>query len=229
MPARKRILIVDDDGPLCEALAQQLAMHEDYEVVTSGAGAAAIELARAATFDTVLLDIALPDMDGRDVCRILRRNGVAAPVIMLTASSSDADTILSLDAGANDYITKPFKLNVLLARIRAQLRQYQQSQDATFPVGPFLYRPGDRILTDRARDREVVLSDTENAILRHLCRAGNVPVTRQELYEKVWGFRAKLDTHTLQTHVYRLRRKIEDDPSDPKLLVSEYQGYRLVR
>jgi DNA-binding response OmpR family regulator len=123
MATRKRILIVDDDGPLCEALAQQLAMHEDYEVVAVGAGEPAVEIARTATFDTILLDIALPDMDGRDVCRILRRNGVAAPVIMLTASASDADTILSLDAGANDYVTKPFKLNVLLARIRAQLRQ----------------------------------------------------------------------------------------------------------
>ena len=134
--AKKRILIVDDDEALRTALADQVAMDEGYEVVQSGTGAQALELARGSTFDTILLDIALPDLDGREVCRILRRNGIAAPVIVLTASSSDADAILSLDAGANDVVTKPFRLGVLLARIRAQMRQYQSSADATFTIGP---------------------------------------------------------------------------------------------
>lgn len=227
MAAKKRILVVDDDEPLRATLANQLDVHEEYEVVQAATGAQALDLARGSTFDTILLDITLPDLDGREVCRILRRNGVAAPVIVLTASTSDADAILSLDAGANDFVTKPFRLGVLLARIRAQMRQYQSSADATFTIGPYLYRPGARLLVERANGREISLSDTENSILRLLCRAAGTPVTRQELYEQIWGFHAPLDTHTLQTHVYRLRRKIERDEGKPRILLSESQGYRL--
>ena len=225
--AKKRVLVVDDDEPLREALSSQLEVHEDYEVVQAGAGAEALDLARGATFDTILLDIALPDLDGREVCRILRRSGVAAPVIVLTASVSDADAILSLDAGANDVVTKPFRIGVLLARIRAQMRTYQSSADVVFTIGRYLYKPGGRLLVERESGREIALSDTENAILRLLCRAAGTSVTRQELYAEIWGFKAPLDTHTLQTHVYRLRRKIEADPGRPSLLLSENHGYRL--
>ena len=194
--ARKKVLVVEDDETLRAVLANQLEMHEDFEVVQTGLGAEALEIARASTFDTILLDITLPDLDGREVCRILRRNGVAAPVIVVTASTNDSDAILSLDAGANDVVTKPFRIGVLLARVRAQIRQYQSSADATFTVGPYLYKPGARLLMDRANDREIALSDTENSILRVLCRAAGAAVTRQELYEQIWGFRAPLDTHT---------------------------------
>jgi DNA-binding response OmpR family regulator len=225
---KKRVLVVDDDEPLREALASQLDMHEGYDVVQAGNGSDALERARGTTFDTILLDLVLPDLDGREVCRILRRNSIATPVIVLTAATSDADEILSLDAGANDVVTKPFRIAVLLARVRAHMRQYASSADAAFTVGPYLYKPGARLLVERGSSREVMLSDTENSILRMLCRAAGAAVTRQELYEQIWGFKAPLDTHTLQTHVYRLRRKIEVDPGEPRLLLSEHQGYRLV-
>ena len=225
---KKRVLVVDDDEPLREALAGQLDMHEGYDVVQSGTGSDALDRARATTFDTIVLDLVLPDLDGREVCRILRRNGIATPVIVLTGATSDADEILSLDAGANDVVTKPFRIAVLLARVRAHMRQYASNADAAFTVGPYLYKPGSRLLIERGSDREVALSDTENSILRLLCRAAGAAVTRQELYEQIWGFKAPLDTHTLQTHVYRLRRKIEADPSEPRILLSEHQGYRLV-
>jgi DNA-binding response OmpR family regulator len=225
--AKKRVLVVDDDDTLRDVLASQIETHEDYEVVQAANGTQALDLARAATFDTILLDISLPDLDGREVCRIMRRNGIAAPVIVLTASVSDADAILSLDAGANDVVTKPFRIGVLLARIRAQMRTYQSSADAAFTIGPYLYKPGSRLLVEREGGREVALSDTENAILRLLCRAAGLAVTRQDLYEQIWGFQTPLDTHTLQTHVYRLRRKIERDPGRPALLLSEHHGYRL--
>jgi DNA-binding response OmpR family regulator len=224
---KKRVLVVDDDEALREVLASQLEIHEDFEVVPAATGAEALELARSSTFDTILLDITLPDLDGREVCRILRRNGIAAPVIVVTASTNDADAILSLDAGANDVVTKPFRIGVLLARIRAQMRQYQSSADAAFTVGPYVYKPGGRLLVERANGREIALSDTENSILRVLCLAAGTAVTRQELYEQIWGFRSPLDTHTLQTHVYRLRRKIESDPGRPRILLSENHGYRL--
>jgi len=225
---KKRVLVVDDDEPLREALSSQLDMHEGYDVLQAGTGADAIERARATTFDTILLDLMLPDLDGREVCRILRRNGNATPVIVLTAATSEADEILSLDAGANDVVTKPFRIAVLLARVRAHMRQYASSADAAFTVGPYLYKPGARLLVERDSSREVALSDTENSILRLLCRAAGAAVTRQELYEQIWGFKAPLDTHTLQTHVYRLRRKIETDPGEPRILLSEHQGYRLI-
>lgn len=225
---KKRVLVVDDDEPLREALAGQLDMHEGYEVIQAGTGSDALDRARAATFDTIVLDLVLPDLDGREVCRILRRNGIATPVIVLTGATSDADEILSLDAGANDVVTKPFRIAVLLARVRAHMRQYASSADAAFTVGPYLYKPGSRLLIERGSEREVALSDTENSILRLLCRAAGAAVTRQELYEQIWGFKAPLDTHTLQTHVYRLRRKIESDPGEPRILISEHQGYRLV-
>ena len=225
---KKRVLVVDDDEPLREALAGQLDMHEGYDVVQAGTGSDALDRARATTFDTIVLDLVLPDLDGREVCRILRRNGIATPVIVLTGATSDADEILSLDAGANDVVTKPFRIAVLLARVRAHMRQYASSADAAFTVGPYLYKPGARLLIERGSEREVALSDTENSILRLLCRAAGAAVTRQELYEQIWGFKAPLDTHTLQTHVYRLRRKIEADPGEPRILLSEHQGYRLV-
>ncbi|HJN03587.1 MAG TPA: response regulator transcription factor, partial [Alphaproteobacteria bacterium] len=146
MAILKRLLLVDDDEALRASLAEQLAMHEEFEVIVSETGAGAMELAKRDHFDLVLLDVGLPDLDGREVCRMLRRSGVNVPVIMLTGADSDSDTILGLDSGANDYVTKPFRLNVLLARIRAQLRQHEQSEDATFGIGPYSFRPSTKML-----------------------------------------------------------------------------------
>ena len=146
MSTSKRILLVDDDQPLRASLAEQLTMHEEFEVTESATGADAMERAKNDRFDLILLDIGLPDLDGREVCRMMRRAGVNIPIIMLTGADSDSDTILGLDSGANDYVTKPFRLNVLLARVRAQLRQHEQSEDATFSIGPYSFRPSAKML-----------------------------------------------------------------------------------
>ncbi len=132
----KKILLVDDDDALRQSLSEQLQLHEEFATIEADNGAEALRLAKGEYFDAILLDVGLPDMDGREVCRLMRRGGVKSPVIMLTAAESDADTILGLDAGANDYVTKPFRLGVLLARLRAQLRQHEQSEDAVFTIGP---------------------------------------------------------------------------------------------
>ncbi len=132
----KKILLVDDDDALRQSLSEQLQLHEEFITIEADNGADALSLAKGEYFDAILLDVGLPDMDGREVCRLMRRGGVKSPVIMLTAAESDADTILGLDAGANDYVTKPFRLGVLLARLRAQLRQHEQSEDAVFTIGP---------------------------------------------------------------------------------------------
>jgi DNA-binding response OmpR family regulator len=151
---------------------------------------------------------------------------VVAPIIMLTAATSDTDTIRGLDAGADDYVAKPFKFSVLLARIRAQLRSHEQSENAVFHIGPYEFRPAQKLLIDDAK-RKVRLTEKETNILKYLYRAGGKPVAREELLTEVWGYNAGVTTHTLETHIYRLRQKIEPDAAAARLLVTEAGGYRL--
>ena len=228
MAAGKRILLVDDDDALRSALAEQLTLHEEFDVVESTTGQDALEKAKDGQFDMVLLDVGLPDVDGREVCRMMRRASVSVPILMLTGADSDSDQILGLDSGANDYITKPFKLGILLARIRAQLRQHEQSEDATFAIGPYTFRPSAKmLLLDDPKKSKVRLTEKETSILKYLCRVGNKVVPRDVLLSEVWGYNAGVTTHTLETHIYRLRQKIESDPSNATLLVTEPGGYRL--
>ena len=224
----KKILLVDDDDALRQSLGEQLRLHEEFTVFEADNGAGGMELAKAEYFDAILLDVGLPDMDGRELCRLLRRNGVKSPILMLTAAESDADTILGLDAGANDYVTKPFRLGVLLARLRAQLRQHEQSEDAVFTIGPYTFRPSAKLLIHGETKSKVRLTEKETAILKYLYRSDSGVVGRDTLLGEVWGYNAGVTTHTLETHVYRLRQKIESDPSNATLLVTESGGYRLV-
>jgi DNA-binding response OmpR family regulator len=145
---------------------------------------------------------------------------------MLTAAASDADTVEGLDAGADAYVTKPFRFSVLLAHIRARLRSHEQSEDAVFRIGPYEFRPAGKVLIDE-RQRKIRLTEKETSILKYLYRAGDKPVSREELLTEVWGYNAGVTTHTLETHVYRLRQKIEPDAQSAKLLLTEAGGYRL--
>ncbi|MGH6948491.1 MAG: response regulator transcription factor [Kiloniellales bacterium] len=224
----KKILLVDDDDALRQSLGEQLRLHEEFATREAETGAEALEIAKGDYFDAILLDVGLPDMDGREVCRLLRRNGVKAPIIMLTAAQSEADTILGLDAGANDSVAKPFRLGVLLARLRAQLRQHEQSEDAVFTIGPYTFRPSGKLLVHGQTKKKVRLTEKETAILKYLYRSGANVVGRDTLLGEVWGYNAAVTTHTLETHVYRLRQKIEADPSNAEILVTEPGGYRLV-
>jgi len=225
----KSLLLVDDDDALREALRDQFQLHEDFVIQEAASGAAALEIAKGSNHDLLLLDVGLPDMDGREVCRLMRRAGVNAPIIMLTGADTEADTILGLDSGANDYVTKPFKLGVLLARIRAQLRQHERAQDAVFNIGPYSFRPSAKMLIDPENDdRKIRLTEKETAILKYLFRAGENVIARDVLLNEVWGYNTGMTTHTLETHVYRLRQKIECDPTNAELLVTEPGGYRLV-
>ncbi|UUX47960.1 response regulator transcription factor [Nisaea acidiphila] len=224
----KKVLLVEDDEALRVTLSEQLELHEEFAVHAVENGAEALETVKSAHFDLILLDVGLPDMDGRDVCRLIRRNGVKSPIVMLTAQDGDADTILGLDAGANDYVTKPFKIAVLLARMRAHLRQHEQSDDAVFTIGPYSFRPSAKLLIDEAKNKKVRLTEKETAILKYLYRTGGRMVKRETLLNEVWGYNAGVTTHTLETHVYRLRQKIETDPSNAQILVTDPGGYRLV-
>jgi len=224
----RKILLVDDDAALRHSLCEQLQLHEEFQTGEAETGAKALDMARRDYYDAVLLDVGLPDIDGREVCRLLRRDGFKSPIIMLTGSDTDADTILALDAGANDYVTKPFRLGVLLARLRAQLRQHQQSEDAVFAIGPYSFRPSAKLLIESGSNKKVRLTEKEAAILKYLYRAGEKVVGRETLLNEVWGYNAGVTTHTLETHVYRLRQKIEADPSRAVILITEAGGYRLV-
>ena len=224
----KRILIVEDDDTLRQMLCEQLQLHEEFVSVESPTGVDALEKVKSGYFDVIILDVGLPDMDGREVCRLMRRNGVKSPIIMLTGADTDADTILGLDAGANDYITKPFRIGVLLARLRAHIRQHERSDYAVFTIGPYTFQPGNKLLFDEEANKKVRLTDKEAAILKYLYRAGSRVVGRDVLLDEVWGYNASVTTHTLETHVYRLRQKIERDPSSAEILVTKPGGYRLV-
>ena len=228
MTAGRRILIIDDDTALRSSLAEQLQLHEEFATRGAATASEALELVKAHYFDAILLDVGLPDMDGRELCRLMRRGGVRAPVLMLTAADGEADAILGLDSGANDYITKPFRLNLLLARLRAQLRQHELSEDAVFTIGPYSFRPGAKLLVDDAQRKKVRLTEKETAILKYLYRAGHRIIGRDVLLNEVWGYNSGVTTHTLETHVYRLRQKIERDPAKAEILVTEPGGYRLV-
>jgi DNA-binding response OmpR family regulator len=227
MSTARTILLVDDDEELRDSLKDQLLLHDEFDIRTAGTAALGIETAKKERLDLVILDVGLPDMDGREACKMLRKSGFKSPIIMLTGNVTDSDVVLGLDAGANDYVTKPFKFAVLLARIRAQLRQHEQSEDAVFTIGPYTFKPASKMLLDE-KGSKIRLTEKETSILKFLYRSGEKVVTRDVLLHEVWGYNAGVTTHTLETHIYRLRQKIEKDPSNAELLITEMGGYKLV-
>ena len=229
MSAERPVLIVDDEDALRQTLAELLAVDGEFTATEAASVGAAEEALRAkdARFDAIILDVRLPDGDGRDLCSRLRKQGHKMPIIMLTGSDSESDVVRGLNSGANDYIAKPFRLAELLARLRAQLRIFENSEDAVFTVGPYTFRPAAKLLQDPAKNRRIRLTEKEAAILKFLYRAGTRAVARQVLLNEVWGYNAAVTTHTLETHIYRLRQKIEPDPANARLLVTEGGGYRL--
>jgi DNA-binding response OmpR family regulator len=224
--SRKTILIIDDDDELRTLLSEQLELENEFTTASAASAEAGLDAARRIRPDLILLDLDLPDYDGREACRRLREAGVIAPIIMLTAADSDLETIRGLEAGAGDYVTKPFKMSILLARMRAQLRAHEQSEDAILQIGPYTFRPSGKTLLDE-KGRKLRLTDKEANILKYLFRAGDQPVSREVLLAEVWGYNAGVTTHTLETHIYRLRQKIEPDPSNARILVTQPGGYRL--
>ena len=229
MAGPRPLLIVDDDAALRQTLAEQLSLDGEFSPAEAETAKEAEEMLTGpeARYDAVLLDIGLPDGDGRELCARLRKQGLKIPVIMLTGQDAEQDVVRGLDAGANDYIAKPFRLGELLARVRAQLRVFDNSEDAVFTIGPYLFRPAAKLLLEPARNRKIRLTEKESAILKFLYRAAGRPVGRQVLLNEVWGYNSAVTTHTLETHIYRLRQKIEPDPSRTRLLLTEGGGYRL--
>ncbi|WP_196260305.1 response regulator transcription factor [Pelagibacterium limicola] len=224
---KRRLLIVDDDAELRSLLREQFEPLGEFTLLEAGTAAAARETARGETLDLMLLDVGLPDMDGREALKIMRKEGFRAPVIMLTGQDTEADEVLGLESGANDYVTKPFRFPVLLARVRTALRQHDQSEDVVFSIGPYRFQPAAKLL-ENGEGAKIRLTDKETSILKYLYRQGPRTISRDILLSEVWGYNNRVTTHTLETHIYRLRQKIERDPSNARLLVTEEGGYRLV-
>ncbi|HEY8578288.1 MAG TPA: response regulator transcription factor [Beijerinckiaceae bacterium] len=223
----RKILIADDDRELRSTLAEQLALHEEFVATEVDDAGGALAATRADAPDLVIMDVGLPDMDGREAVRLMRRDGFKNPIIILTGNATDADAVLGLESGANDYVIKPFRFAVLLARIRAHLRQHEASDDATFQIGAYVFKPSSKHLVNE-KGGKLRLTEKETAILKFLYRASGAVVTRDILLREVWGYNANVTTHTLETHIYRLRQKIERDPANAQLLVTESGGYKLV-
>ncbi|HLJ53356.1 MAG TPA: response regulator transcription factor [Rhizomicrobium sp.] len=226
MASTKRVLLVDDDSMLRSSLAEQLASAGAYSVAEAANCEEARARAREGLFEFIILDVGLPDGDGRELCAWLRGSGVTAPIILLTAADTDQDTIEGLKSGANDYVAKPFRFAVLMARIHAHLRSHGQNEDAVYRIGPYTFRPSAKVLLD-VNSKKIRLTEKETNILKFLYRSGET-VPRETLLHEVWGYNPAVTTHTLETHIYRLRQKIEASPGQARILVTESGGYRLM-
>ncbi|WP_336278640.1 response regulator transcription factor [Bartonella sp. CB175] len=220
------LLIVENDNDLLSILVEQLQIHKEFKVFQAKTAKTGITITKEENIDLVILDIELPDIDGRKAVEKLRIQGFRAPIIMIANNDTDCDTILDLETGANDYVTKPFRFAVLLARIRAQLRQYEHNEDAVFDIGPYSFKPGQKLLIDQ-QNNIIRLTEKETAILKYLYCTSDKIVTRETLLEQIWGYNENIVTHTLETHIYRLRQKIEKDPSNAQILITDHNGYRL--
>jgi len=229
MASGRPILIVDDDATLRQVLAEQLQVDGEFTPHQAASVAEAEEKIAKTTigYEAIILDLSLPDGDGRDLCQRLRQAGAKMPILILTESDVLTDAVRGLDAGANDFISKPFRLGELLARLRAQLRSFENSDDAVFTIGPYQFKPATKQLLVQIDNRRIRLTEKEVAVLKFLYRAGSKPTSRSTLLHEVWGYNAAVSTHTLETHIYRLRQKIEPDPNRAQILLTEGGGYRL--
>ena len=224
--ARRIVLLLDNAAERGCVAAQLQGLGFDAAAALDIAAVQAMLSEPEPPIDALLLDAAFGGQDGAISCAALRRAGARFPVLVLH-DGDDATNVRCLDAGANDGLARPLRPLELAARLRAQLRQYDSNDGALLEVGPYRFRPALRELEDIASGRTIRLTATEAAMLRYLHRAGGEAVPRPVLLNQVWGYQPGVTTHTVETHIYRLRRKIEPDPRQRRLLLCDETGYRL--
>ncbi len=226
---KEKILIIEDEEDLVKGLRLNLK-DEGYQVVWASDGEQGLERVFEEKPDLILLDIMLPKKDGLEICRELREKKISIPIIMLTAKGEEIDKVVGLEIGADDYITKPFSIRELLARIKAHLRREERGIRSI----PDIFTSGDveidfNHLKVRRKDKEWDLTSLEAEILKYfISRPGEV-VKRDDLLDKIWGYERFPTTRTIDNHILKLRKKIEEDPSCPRHILSVYgEGYRFV-
>jgi DNA-binding response OmpR family regulator len=229
MQGPKHILIAGAGTELCNALAPTPESGGEFQVTaaTGTLDAMARTQVLQQQLHAIVVDCGPADGDGSSFCGWLRRRGLRVPIIVLSEAAAEQDAVRALDAGANDYMVSPFRLAELKARLRAHIREHETSEDAVLPIGPYQFRPGARSLHEPAANRHIRLTQQEVLILKHLYRAGGQPISRQSLLRGAWRYSVGARTHTVETHIYRLRRKIEPDPSNPYIILKDRDGYRL--
>jgi len=220
----QKILIIEEDAVLRDMLAGELGSLPEFQVITEADREKGLAEAKSEGADMLLLEVGKAADKGGEAVKELRAAGFRAPIILISDGERDSEALLG-GQGANDYVVKPFRMAVLLARIKAQLRQYEQSEDTSIPIGPYILKQGQKLLLDK-RESKIRLTEKEAAILKYLYRAG-AEVDRETLLEEVWGYNSGITTHTLETHIYRLRQKIEADPANARILLTVPGGYKL--
>ena len=224
----RRILIADNDPALLDMLTEQLQRGDEYIAVIADSGIEALTLAKKEPFDAFIIEISLKDIYGLQICKNIRQKGSFAPIITLGEPCNSEDEKLSLDLGANDHLTKPFRIGLLLTRLRALIRHQESNASSILKIGHYSFQPSNNLLQNIADNENVRLTDKEVEILQYLHRARDQIVGRDVLLSEVWGYKSNIKTHTLETHIYRLRQKIEKDPTSAEIIVTERGGYRLV-
>ena len=226
---KKKILIIEDEEDLIKGLKLNLS-DEGLEVVWALNGVEGLRKAIEETPDLIILDVMLPEMDGLEVCRELRHKNIGIPIIMLTAKGEEIDKVVGLEIGADDYITKPFSIRELLARIKVQLRRIEKEEK---PI-PKVYSFND-VEVDfaqfkvRCKGKELDLTSLEMEVLKYFIVHRGEVVSRDELLDKIWGYESFPTTRTIDNHILKLRKKIEEDPSHPQYILSVYGGgYRFI-
>jgi DNA-binding response OmpR family regulator len=226
---KKKILIIEDEQDLIKGLKLNL-YDEGFDVDWAVNGTEGLRKAIEETPDLIILDIMLPEMDGLEVCRKLRQKNISTPVIMLTAKGEEIDKVVGLEIGADDYITKPFSIRELIARIKVRLRHAENERKSVSE----LYSFGD-IEIDfikfkiKRKGKELDLTSLELDIVKYFINHRGEVVARNDLLDKIWGYESYPTTRTIDNHILKLRKKIEDDPSHPRYIISVYGGgYRFV-
>ena len=226
---KEKILIIEDEEDLVKGLKLNLA-DEGYEVDWASDGVEGLRKALEERPNLIILDIMLPKMNGLDICRELRQKNISIPIIMLTAKGEEIDKVLGLEIGADDYMTKPFSIRELLARIKAHLRREKRERKTM----PEVYRFGDVEIDFthfkvKRKDKELDLTSLEIDIMKYFIAHREEVVTREALLDKVWGYEKYPTTRTIDNHILKLRKKIEAVPAHPEYILSVYgEGYRFV-
>jgi DNA-binding response OmpR family regulator len=221
-----KILLINNDKDLGEALAFQLTLDKKYEIVETSGETSAFSQISNNFCDLVIVNSQSSALNGYNLIKSLRLAGFKKPIIMLINQNNNLDIADDQNRKADEYINKPFRYPVLLKSIETQLHKFKKSENTKYSIGNYIFKPKSKILESNKK-RSIRLTEKENNILKFLYKhIGNI-VSRETLLHEVWGYNSKVTTHTLETHIYRLRQKIEDDPSEACLLITETGGYKL--